>query len=137
VNNHNIVIIQRTNENAIQQICLNILINKSYKFSLDIISFCRSLPSERVFWIISDQLLRPGTSIGANIIEAQASSSKKDLAKFFQIALKSANETEYWIRLLIDSDFSLNKAKLNLLLAELQEICKILAKSLITLKGKS
>ncbi|MEI8061290.1 MAG: four helix bundle protein [Candidatus Berkelbacteria bacterium] len=114
----------------------SILVKKSYKFSLDIIAFCQNLPKERVFWIISDQLLRSSTSIGANIIEGQSSSSKKDFARFFQIALKSANESEYWIGLLIDSELTVDKVKLNILLAELQEICRILAKSLLTMKNK-
>lgn len=112
----------------------SILIKKSYEFSLEIIDFCQRLPKERVFGIIADQLLRSSTSIGANIIEAQASSSKKDFARFFQIALKSANESEYWIGLLIDSKLLVDRNKLNVLLTDLQEICRILAKSLITMK---
>ena len=62
----------------------------------------RSFPSERIYWIISDQLLRSATSIGANIIEAKAASSKKDFIRFYEISLKSANETKYWLCLLRD-----------------------------------
>ena len=68
---------------------------RCYYFSIEIIKFIETLPNQKVFWIMSDQLLRCGTSIGANIIEAQAGSSKRDFIKFFEIALKSANETKY------------------------------------------
>jgi len=114
----------------------SVLIQKSYKFSLDIISFCQKLPKERVYWIISDQLLRSSTSIGDNIIEAQSPSSKKDFARFFQIVLKSANESEYWIGLSIDFGLAVGKEKLKILLAKLKEICRIPAKSLLTMKNK-
>lgn len=55
---------------------------RCYRFSINIIKFIESLPKKRVNWIISDQLLRPATSIGANIIEAKAASSKRDFIKF-------------------------------------------------------
>jgi len=110
---------------------------RTYKFALDIIKLCRSFPEKRVYWVIGDQLLRSGTSIGANVVEAKASSSKKDFIKFYDIALKSANETKYWLCLLRDSDFiEIDSVKLNKLLNEVDEICKMLGKSLITLKNK-
>mgnify|MGYP003866386553 CR=1 FL=1 len=62
-----------------------------------------TLPNKKVYWVISDQLLRAATSIGANIVEAKASSSKRDFIKFYEIALKSANETKYWLGLLRDA----------------------------------
>ncbi len=76
---------------------------RAYKFSLDIIKFVNNLPNKRAFWSIGDQLLRSSTSIGANMIEAKAASSKRDFVKFYEISLKSANETKYWICLLRDS----------------------------------
>lgn len=66
---------------------------RCYYFSVKIIKFLETLPEKRVFWVIADQLLRAATSIGANVIEARAASSKKDFVKFYEIALKSANET--------------------------------------------
>ncbi|MBU2592490.1 four helix bundle protein [Patescibacteria group bacterium] len=54
-------------------------------------------PKKRAAWIISDQLLRAGTSIGANIVEAQAASSRRDFTNFLNHALKSANETKFWL----------------------------------------
>ncbi len=108
---------------------------RAYRFSIKIIKFVSQLPNQRIFWIITDQLVRAATSIGANIIEAQAASSKKDFIKFSQIALKSANETKYWLCLLRDATKA-NKKKIILLLEEANEIANILGASLLTLKGK-
>lgn len=85
--------------------------------------------------IIARQLLRSSTSIGANIVESHGSSSKKDFANFFSYALKSANESKYWLGLLRDS----NKApqdETNRLLQETIELSNILAASLMTIRGK-
>jgi len=109
--------------------------HRAYLFGLDIISFIDNLSKDSSTKIIANQLLRSATSIGANIIEAQASSSRKDFTNFFHIALKSANETKYWLALLRDS----KKAKIeetNKLLNEVTELSNILASSLLTLKGK-
>jgi len=116
----------------------SVIRDKSYDFSLRIIRLCEKFPNKRVFWIIADQLIRAATSIGANIIEAKSSSSKKDFIKFYQIALKSANETEYWLNLLFDAstDRSL-QSEIKIILEELNSIGNILGKSLITMKGKS
>jgi len=108
--------------------------NRLVKFSLEIINFCDTLENKRKFWIISDQLIRASTSIGANIIEAKSSSSRKDYIKFFQIALKSANETEYW--LILVRELISDEEKVNHLLTELNEIACIIGSSLLTLKGK-
>lgn len=108
---------------------------RSYKFSLDIIRLTISLPKEKIYWVISDQLLRSVTSIGANIIEAIASSSKKDFIKFYQISLKSANETMYWLCLLRDSDL-IDKEKISKHIQEATELAKMIAASLLTMKGK-
>ena len=75
---------------------------RAYNFSITIVKFVSQFPNNRIYWIISDQLLRAATSIGANIIEAQAASSKRDFIKFFEIALKSSNETKYWLGILRD-----------------------------------
>jgi len=108
---------------------------RAYKFSLDIIKFVNDLPNKRGFWSIGDQLLRAATSIGANMIEAKASSSKRDFIKFYEIALKSANETRYWICLLRDS-YSELKIKSEELLKEAVEISNMIGSSVLTLKGK-
>ena len=109
---------------------------RAYEFSIEIIKLVATFPNSRIFWVIGDQLLRAATSIGANIIEAQAASSKRDFIKFFQIALKSANETKYWLCLLRDSAILEDTARVKKLLDEAVEISNILASSLLTLKGK-
>jgi four helix bundle protein len=69
---------------------------RCYAYSICIIQLIRELPEKRVYWAISDQLMRSATSIGANITEAKSASSKRDFIKYYEIALKSANETKYW-----------------------------------------
>ena len=108
---------------------------RCYYFSIDMIQFIGTLPNKKVYWIISDQLLRSATSIGANIVEAKSSSSKRDFIKFYEIALKSANETKYWLGLLRDATDA-DKNKINQLLDETEEISKMLGSSLLTLKNK-
>lgn len=85
--------------------------------------------------IILNQLIRSLTSIGANIIEAKASSSKKDFAHFFDISLKSANETKYWLYLLRDLNIT-TKENVQELIDETMEISNILASSLLTMRNK-
>jgi len=106
-----------------------------YRFALDVIGFVDRLPMEQISRIIADQLLRSTTSIGANIIEAQAASSRKDYTNFFTHALKSANECKFWLELLRDSGRG-DKESVNRLLREATEIGNILATSILTLKGK-
>ena len=108
---------------------------RSYNFSLSIIKFCSEFPEKKIFWIISDQLLRSASSIGANLVEAISASSKKDFIKYYEIALKSANETKYWLCLLRDSKL-INLDNINNLLNEAEEISKMIAASLLTMKGK-
>jgi len=74
-----------------------------YGFALEIIKFVDKLQEDKTCIIIGTQLLRSATSIGANVIEANAASSKRDYTDFFNYALKSANETKFWLGLLRDS----------------------------------
>lgn len=106
---------------------------RTFQFSLDLIELIKEFPKDYIGEIIGKQLLRCGTSIGANISEAQAASSKKDFAKFYNIALKSGNETKYWLEITRVSFHLENVASL---LQETQELCNILGKSLITMRGK-
>ncbi len=108
---------------------------RCYNFSINIIKLIKEFPNEKVYWIMSDQLLRSATSIGANIIEAQSASSKRDFIKFFEISLKSANETKYWLGLLRDAT-EINEKKINILLKEVEELSKMLGSSVLTLKNK-
>jgi four helix bundle protein len=112
------------------------LIRRAYTYSLDVITLIDTLDKhDFTVQILAKQLLRSATSIGANIIEAQAASSRKDFINFLNHALQSANETKFWLGLLRDS----NKAKketINTLLKETEELGKILGSSIRTLKMK-
>jgi four helix bundle protein len=108
---------------------------RTYQFALKIINFIDELPNNMSTQIITKQLLRAATSIGANIIEAQASPSRKDFTNFFNHSLKSANETKYWLCLLKDANKA-DKEITNSLIKEADGIANILGASILTLRGK-
>ncbi|MBI3260963.1 four helix bundle protein [Candidatus Berkelbacteria bacterium] len=110
-------------------------IRRVISFSVAIIKFVDKVRSNRSLWPVADQLVRSATSIGANIVEAKASSSKRDYTHFFQIALKSANETKYWLIIIKEISPELQE-RINPLLQEADELSKIVASSILTLKGK-
>jgi four helix bundle protein len=109
---------------------------RSYNLARNIMKLVDKFPSKRAAWVICDQLLRAATSIGANIIESQAASSKKDFINFLNHALKSGNETKFWLALSKDLDQKL-VSEIETLLKEADEIVKILGSSIATLKGKN
>ncbi|MBI2600321.1 four helix bundle protein [Candidatus Daviesbacteria bacterium] len=111
------------------------LINRSFVFARSIIRLTDIFPSKRSSWVITDQLIRAATSIGANIIEAQAASSKRDFTNFLNHALKSGNETKFWLALARDLDHRLEE-NINTSLREVDELTKILGSSIVKLKGK-
>lgn len=80
--------------------------------------------------------MRSATSIGANIVEAKSSSSRRDFIKFYEISLKSANETKYWWLGLLRDATTVDKTEIEKLLIEIEEISKMLGASLLTLKNK-
>lgn len=80
-----------------------------------------------------NQLLKSSTSIGANIVEARSGNSRKTMINYYSVALRSANETKYWLRLVRDA-FEVDRKEIDLLIAEADELSKILAKSILTLK---
>ena len=104
-----------------------------YKYALDIIKFVDKLPKDTTSQVMARQLIRSGTSVSANIIEAKAASSKKDYINFYLHALKSANESKLWIGLTRDSGKS-TEIDANKLLDETTEIAKILGASVVTMK---
>jgi four helix bundle protein len=110
--------------------------DRTYQYSIKMIEFLDNLPKDNSAQIISKQLLRSATSIGANIVEAQASSSKKDFTKYFNYSLKSANESVYWLNLLKNAK-KINNNQIEYLLNETKELAKILGSSILTLKGKN
>lgn len=109
--------------------------HRAYQYSIDIIEFLDTLPKDVSTTVITKQLLRSATSIGANIVEAKGASSKKDFTNFFSYALKSANESLYWLGLLRDAK-KMDNARLRYLLGETKELANILGSSVLTLKGK-
>jgi len=108
---------------------------RAFYLSLNIIKFLEGLEYKQSIKIISDQLIRCVTSIGANIVEAKSSSSKKEFLNYFQIALKSANETKYWVAMLKELLPELGE-QINTFLKEMDEISKIIGTSVLTMKGK-
>ncbi len=108
---------------------------RCYNFSLSIISLVNRLPRTRSAYIISDQLVRSATSIGANLSEAKSASSRLEYKKFYEISLKSANEVKYWLNLLKDTNM-VHKNKVDYLLTEVTEIANMLASGVLKLKGK-
>lgn len=109
--------------------------NRCYRFSLQVINLINALPNKRTAWIIADQLLRAATSIGANLVEARASSSRLEFKKFYEIALKSANETIYWLNLLRDSNLAPSN-QIDPLFREAQELANMLGSGVIRLKSR-
>ena len=108
---------------------------KIYNWILRLIKFLDGLPKDTITRRIIDQLFRSGGSIGANYVEAQASSSKKDFVNFLHYSLKSANESKFWLAVLRDTNRGKHN-EINLLLDELIEIANILGASILTAKGK-
>lgn len=108
----------------------NLIQNKSFEFALKIIETYKHLNRNNEY-IMSKQLLRSGTSIGANVHEGIQSQSKKDFVAKLSIALKEASETEYWLRLLHKSNY-LSDEKAQPLLNEIKSIIKVLTSILKT-----
>ena len=102
----------------------NLIQQKSYDFALKIIELYRSLVKGNEY-ILSKQILRSGTSIGANVEEAQAGQSRADFVSKISIASKEARETCYWLRLLRDSN-TISKSEATALLSEAESIVNIL-----------
>lgn len=111
----------------------NIIREKSYDFSLKIIEIYRGLTIDKREFILSKQLIRSGTSIGANIEEAIGAQSKNDFISKMSISYKEARETLYWLHLLTDSNF-LNKQQSDKLIYECEELLKILGSIIRTSK---
>ncbi|MBE8713744.1 four helix bundle protein [Sphingobacterium hungaricum] len=107
--------------------------HRAYRFSKDVILFVKDQTYDRVYLSLIDQVVRSSTSIGANLVEGYAGSSKRDFIKYYLIALKSANESKYWICLLRDTIWKENH-ELKKLLSEADELSKIIASIIIKTK---
>ncbi|MSR87206.1 four helix bundle protein [Candidatus Peribacteria bacterium] len=108
--------------------------DKSYRFALRIIDVCRKLQQQREY-VLAKQLLKSGTSIGANVQEAQLAQSRKDFISKLHISAKEAYETRYWLRLLRDSKV-LEIQEAERLLLDLEEIIRLLVAIIKTSKQK-
>lgn len=112
----------------------NIIVNKSYKFAIRIVKMYQHLTSEKKEFILSKQILRSGTSIGANIEEAEGSISRKEFIAKIQIAYKEAKETRYWIKLLNDTDY-IDQNIFQSIIADCDELLKIIVSILKSTKS--
>ena len=113
----------------------SIIAKKAYSFALEIIRLYKKLVADKKEFVLSKQILRSGTSIGANINEALAAQSKRDFVHKLSISLKEARETSYWLNLLKDSDF-ITSHEFDKLNTACNEIIKILNSIIITTKEK-
>lgn len=105
----------------------NLILDKTYSFSLAIIKLYKYLIKDKKEYVLSKQLLRSGTSIGANVNEAQAAISKKDFVAKMSISSKEARESKYWLMLLKDSEYIDDSVKeIKYLFTEIESIIKIL-----------
>ena len=111
----------------------NILLEKSLLFAINIIKYTQDLEAGRNY-VIANQLLKSGTSIGANVREAQNAESKADFTHKMKIAAKEVEETEYWLTL---CEYIKNAPSIVNLQAQLHELKKILSSIIITLKTKT
>lgn len=103
----------------------NVVENKSFNFAIRIVNLYKYLTDEKKEYILSKQLLRSGTSIGANVAEAEQAQSKPDFVSKVNIALKEAAETKYWIKLLQATNYLKNEEGASIL-ADCVELEKIL-----------
>lgn len=114
----------------------NVIQNKTCAFSLKIVKLYKRLVDEKREYVLSKQLLRCGTSIGADIEEAIGGQSQKDFYAKLTISYKEARETKYWLRLLNDSDY-LEEDTANNLLNDVEEIPRIIGSIQKTIKNKN
>jgi four helix bundle protein len=112
----------------------NIIKEKSFAFAIEIVTIYKILSEKREF-VLSKQMLRSGTSIGANIREAEHAQSKADFIHKLSISLKEANETEYWLDLLFETNY-LTESEFQNIKIKIVEILKLLTSIINTSKNK-
>lgn len=113
----------------------NIIVKKSYSFALGIIGLYKTLVENKKEFVLSKQMLRSGTSKGANINEAVTSESKKDFIHKLSIAVKEVRETGYWLNLLKDSEY-ITEENFNQLNKDCEELARILNSIILTTKER-
>ena len=113
----------------------NVIQQKSFVFAIRIINLYKYLTVKKKEFVLSKQILRSGTSIGANIEESIGGRSNKEFLFKLELSYKEARETIYWLKLLKETEY-ISNSEFESIHVEAEEICKILAKIIITLKGK-
>ena len=113
----------------------NIIQNKSFEFAIRIVETSREIQNSKKEYLISKQLLRSGTAIGALVSEAEHAESTKDFIHKLSIGLKEANETRYWLRIANRANY-IDKGNFDVLFKENNEIIKLLAAIVKTTKRK-
>ena len=113
----------------------SILRDKSKAFARDIVFLCRKMKENRIETALINQLLRSGTSVGANVHEAQYAQGTKDFISKFEIALKECNESEYWLELLYETN-SIIYEEFKVYQSQCIELRRMLVSSVTTLKDK-
>jgi four helix bundle protein len=114
----------------------NIIQQKSFLFAVRIVNLYKHLITNKKEFVLSKQIIRSGTSIGANIEESIGGRSDKEFLFKLEISYKEARETIYWLRLLKETNY-ISIAEFESIYREAEEICKILAKIILTLKDKN
>lgn len=109
---------------------------RCFQFSLLIIKQMDGLKESKIPFSLIDQLVRSSTSVGANVIEGQGSGSTKELIRYYRIAMKSANETKYWLRLVKEGFELKDNSKIEDACNEIEELTKIIASIIIKLNKK-
>ena len=113
----------------------NIIRTKSFNFSVKIVKLYKSIVAEKKEFVLSRQLIRSGTSIGAMVRESEQAESRADFIHKLSIALKEANETDYWLDLLKESDY-ISDLEYNEVKEDIGEILKLLTKIIKTSKSQ-
>jgi len=111
----------------------NVVKDKSYEFALRIIKLYQYLVREKKEYVLAKQILRSGTSVGANVEEAIGGQTRKDFFSKMTIAYKESRETHYWIRLLKDSEY-LESKHADSILSDCEELLKIIGSIIKTMK---
>ena len=114
----------------------SVLKDKSYKFALRIVKLSKYLNEEKREFVLSKQILRSGTSVGANVVEANRAESTADFIHKLSISLKESFETEYWLNLLKDSEY-ISEVQSESLINDCNELQKMLISSIKTSKQNS
>ena len=122
-------------ENVVNMEEKSIVEEKSFALAVRIVSLYKVLTEQRGEYVLSKQILRSGTSIGANIAESRGAQSDRDFLTKITIAYKEGRETEYWLELLKATGY-LSEEEFQSIYTDCAEVCKIIAKAQITLKNR-